>query len=78
METVPESMKVVNIHGSPVNILLRSDCVYDRDEVVYIRCWLYYVYTGNSKPRGWKTWEEDTTSGDEASEGEYSPYHVHS
>lgn len=29
-------------HGYPVSISIRSDCVYARDEVIRMDCWLHY------------------------------------
>lgn len=33
-------------HGYPTVISIRSDCVYDEDEIVCMNCWLFYVRTG--------------------------------
>ena len=60
-----------------------SDCSYKWDEVVCMRCWIHYKSTGHRLTQDCCTDEEvseveDSSSDDEASDCEYSPFHIHS
>lgn len=77
-------------HGYPAMISIRSDCVYPPHEVICVDCWLHYLKTGTPRPphpgkrRFTGLYKTDSSiynhssSGDEVSEDEYSPYLIHS
>ena len=73
-------------HRYPPTVSVQSDCMYNEDEIICTRCWLHYIRTGTRYERG-RVFDkgdgeepsliEQSDSGDELSENEYSPYHVH-
>ena len=79
-----------DVHGYPAMVPIRSDCVYAPKEVICVDCWLHYRKTGTRRPPlPWKrrfaigsdddaSLDEYSSSGDESSEDEFSPYHIHS
>ena len=69
-----------DIHGYPSTIPIRSDCVYDWDETICMSCWHYYRQTGTRFVGGLddgSSLDEYSSSEDESSEDEYSPYLIH-
>ena len=58
--------------------LIGSNCLYGEYETVCMDCWLHYERTGTRGPPEdlWET--EDSSSSDDSSENEYSPYLIHS
>ncbi|CAD6593136.1 MAG: hypothetical protein ASARMPREDX12_006859 [Alectoria sarmentosa] len=79
----PESEKESeeeDVHRYPETISIRSECIYDWDEVVCVDCWLHYRQTGHRfAPHSDddRSLDEYIASGDESSEDEYSPYLIH-
>lgn len=85
-----ESELEEDVHGYPAMVPIRSDCVYAPNEVICVDCWLHYRRTGTRRPPlPWKrrfaidtdddaSSDEYSSSGDESSEDEFSPYHIHS
>lgn len=85
-----ESELEEDVHGYPAMVPIRSDCVYAPNEVICVGCWLHYRRTGTRRPPlPWKrrfaivpdddaSLDEYSSSGDESSEDEFSPYHIHS
>ncbi|KAF6217744.1 hypothetical protein HO133_006571 [Letharia lupina] len=85
-----ESELEEDVHGYPAMVPIRSDCVYAPNEVICVDCWLHYRKTGTRRPPlPWKrrfaigsdddaSLDEYSSSGDESSEDEFSPYHIHS
>lgn len=72
-------------HGYPATVSIRSDCVYARDEVICMDCWLHYIRTGTRGPPpvwsdddGDSSLDEDSPSIDKSLEDAYSPYLIHS
>ena len=63
-----------------VTTQIGSGCLYSKDELVCIDCWLHYERTGTrAPPRAIKVLSEteDSSSSDDSSENEYSPYLIH-
>lgn len=85
-----ESELEEDVHGYPAMVPIRSDCVYAPKEMICVDCWLHYRRTGTRRPPlPWKrrfaidtdddaSSDEYSSSGDESSEDEFSPYHIHS
>lgn len=89
-ESEKESEEDEDVHGYPETISIRSECIYDWNEVVCVDCWLRYRRTGTRPPPGARKrrfalyfdddspLDEYSPAGDESSEDEYSPYLIHS
>lgn len=83
----PESESKEDIHGYPRTIPIQSDCVYARDEMICMDCWIHYRRTGTRKPPLLReqghvsdddsSLDENPPSRDESSEDDYSPYLIH-
>lgn len=54
------------------------DCLYGKHEVVCMVCWLHYEQTGTRGPPEDLPEKKDSSSSDDSSENEYSPYLIHS
>ena len=67
-----------DVHGYPETVPIRSDCVYDEEEVVCMNCWLYYRRTGTRFEVEDSSIDEYASSEDESSDDGFSPYHIHS
>ena len=67
-----------DVHGYPENVPIRSDCVYDPDEIVCMHCWLHYRRTSTRFSDEASSVDEYSSSEDESSDDEFSPYHIHS
>ncbi len=82
-EPEPESEPELegDIHGYPEMVSIRSGCVYAPDEVVCMDCWRRYRQTGHRSVKAAEddsSLDETTSSRDESSQDEYSPYLIHS
>ena len=87
-EISPASLDVVSpeleefwegAHGYPAMVDIRSDCIYGRDEVLCMCCWLDYVKFGtrrSSRPQ--HSWSRDLDAGEDSSDDDFSPFLVHS
>ena len=76
---------VPDAHGYPATISIQSECLYTKDELVCIDCWLHYVQHGHRRLGHWKhnpecliCSDEHPPPEDESSEDEFSPYLIHS
>lgn len=63
-----------DISESSATKSIRSDCLYGKHEIVCMNCWLHYKRTRTRGPPEY----EDSSSSDDPSENEYSPYLIHS
>lgn len=83
-ESESESEFEGDIHGYPATVPIQSDCVYAREEVICMDCWIYYIRTGTRGPphrtgtRRPPHVDEYSSSIEELSEDEFSPYLIHS
>lgn len=83
-ESESESEFEGDIHGYPATVPIQSDCVYAREEVICMDCWVYYIRTGTRGPphrtgtRRPPHVDEYSPSIDKSSEDEFSPYLIHS
>ena len=75
LKDLPSESESEDSHGYPAMIQVQSECIYDRDEVVCMDCWLHCLRTGT---RGPSEEESYPLSEDESSEDEFSPFHIHS
>ena len=53
-ESKSKSESKKDAHGYPEAVSIRSDCVYARNEIVCIYCWLHYRQTGTRDLRHWR------------------------
>ena len=67
-----------DVHGYPENVSIQSDCVYDEKEVVCMDCWLHYRRTGTRFEVEDSLIDEHSSSEEESSDDEFSPYLIHS
>lgn len=77
-ELAYESGSEDNISEYSVRLTLGSDCLYGKHEVVCMDCWLHYEQTGTRGPPEDLPENKDSSSSDDSSENEYSPYLIHS
>ena len=67
-----------DVHGYPETVSIRSDCVYDEEDVVCMDCWLHYRRMGYRFRAADASVDEYSSSEDESSDDEFSPYLIHS
>ena len=71
-----------DVSENPTLALSESVCLYDILDIVCMNCWLYYKRTGTRKQPDSNYKDspeaEDSSSSDDSSECEYSPYLIHS
>lgn len=76
---------IIDSHGYPENVLIQSESVYARHELLCKDCWRHYIRTGTRRPPRSDeepSLDEDNCSGVElaeveSSDDEYSPYLIH-
>ena len=68
----------LDVHGYPERVSIRSDCVYDEEEGICIDCWLHYRRTGTRFQVEDSSMDDYSSSEDESSDEEFSPYLIHS
>lgn len=65
-------------HGYPASVSIRSDCLYARDEVICMGCWLHYVRYGTGRQPHARIQHSATDADEDSSSEEYSPFLIHS
>jgi len=74
-----------DIHGYPATVSIRADCVYAKDEMICMKCWVHYRKHGTRQPLNYKQVRAQrkavrnaTKAGEDSSMDEYSPFLIHS